>query len=175
MFPLLEDEAGQFIAIVHPDLYLHEGTLVRSEPFLAFKGKLQKSQGAITISAQEIRELEGARASFYAPAPDSMEDVIDTPSTPPKKLEPASHNYRSPKSPESLRSLGIRARVPKPPSHKRQANVSATGDRGKLLQPRERWIAIHQNGRLRILQQRCGLRDIGDMGGQNFNVEIRIG
>jgi hypothetical protein len=67
---------------------------VRSEPFLVIKGKLQKTQGVINIIAQEIRELEGARTSFHAPAPNSMEDIFDAPSAPPRKLEPASHNYR---------------------------------------------------------------------------------
>jgi error-prone DNA polymerase len=93
-FLLLEDEVGLINAIVHLDLYLQERTLVRSEPFLMIKGKLQKTQGVINIIAQEITALEGARASFHAPAPDSMEDVFEMPSTAPKKLEPASHNYR---------------------------------------------------------------------------------
>jgi len=93
-FLLLEDEMGLINAIVHLDLYLQERTLVRSEPFLTIKGKLQKTQGVINIIAQEITALEGAGASFHAPPPDAMEDVIDTPSTPPRKLEPASHNYR---------------------------------------------------------------------------------
>jgi error-prone DNA polymerase len=93
-FLLLEDEVGLINAIVHLDLYLQERTLVRSEPFLVIKGKLQKTQGVINIIAQEIRELEGARTSFHAPAPNSMEDIFDAPSAPPRKLEPASHNYR---------------------------------------------------------------------------------
>ncbi len=93
-FLLLEDEVGLINAIVHLDLYLQERTLVRSEPFLVIKGKLQKTQGVINIIAQQIEALEGARTSFHAPAPDSMEDIIETPSTPPRKLEPASHNYR---------------------------------------------------------------------------------
>ena len=93
-FLLLEDEVGLINAIVHLDLYLQERTLVRSEPFLTIKGKLQKTQGVINIIAQKITALEGAGASFHAPPPDAMEDVIDTPSTPPRKLEPASHNYR---------------------------------------------------------------------------------
>ena len=93
-FLLLEDEVGLINAIVHLDLYLQERTLVRGEPFLVIKGKLQKTQGVINIIAQEITALEGARTNFHAPAPDSMEDIIDTPSTPSQKLEPASHNYR---------------------------------------------------------------------------------
>lgn len=93
-FLLLEDEVGLINAIVHLDLYLQERTLVRGEPFLVIKGKLQKQHGTINIIAQEITALEGARSSFHAPAPDSMEDAFDTPSTPPKKLEPASHSYR---------------------------------------------------------------------------------
>ncbi|MEZ4531980.1 MAG: error-prone DNA polymerase [Thermomicrobiales bacterium] len=93
-FLLLEDEVGLINAIVHLDLYLQERTLVRSEPFLIIKGKLQKTQGVINIIAQEIHALEGARTSFHAPKPDSMEDIFDTPATPPRKLEPASHDYR---------------------------------------------------------------------------------
>ncbi len=93
-FLLLEDEVGLINAIVHLDLYLQERTLVRSEPFLIIKGKLQKTQGVINIIAQQIEALEGARTSFHAPTPDSMEDIFDTPATPDRKLEPASHNYR---------------------------------------------------------------------------------
>lgn len=93
-FLLLEDEVGLINAIVSLDLYLRERTLVRGEPFLVIKGKLQKSQGVINIIANEISALENARTDFQAPPPDAMEDIIDVPSTPPVKLEPASHNYR---------------------------------------------------------------------------------
>lgn len=93
-FLLLEDEVGLINAVIHPDLYLQERTLVRSEPFLVIKGKLQKRQGTINIVAQEITALEGARTSFHAPAPDSLEDAFDTPSTQPRRVEPASHSYR---------------------------------------------------------------------------------
>ena len=93
-FLLLEDEVGLVNVIVSLDLYLRERTTVRAEPFLVIKGKLQKQQGVINVIAQEIAPLEGARTSFQAPEPHSMEDVFDTPATPPRKLEPASHNYR---------------------------------------------------------------------------------
>ncbi len=93
-FLLLEDELGLTNAIVRPDLYLQERTLVRSEPFLVITGTLQKRQGTINILAEKIAALEGARTSFHAPAPDSLEDPFDTPSTPPRSVEPASHSYR---------------------------------------------------------------------------------
>lgn len=93
-FLLLEDEVGLINAIVHPDLYLQERTLVRSEPFLIIEGTLQKRQGTINILVQRIAALEGARTSFHAPVPDSLEDVFDVPSTPPRRVEPASHSYR---------------------------------------------------------------------------------
>lgn len=93
-FLLLEDEVGLINAIVHPDLYQQERILVRGEPFLVIKGKLQKTQGVINIIAREIAALEGARTSFHAPTPDALEDIIDTPSSPPRTIEPASHSYR---------------------------------------------------------------------------------
>jgi error-prone DNA polymerase len=93
-FLLLEDEVGLINVIVHLDLYLQERLLVRGEPFLVIEGKLQKSHGVINIIAQRISALEGARTSFHAPPPDAMEDIIETPATQPRKLEPASHNYR---------------------------------------------------------------------------------
>lgn len=93
-FLLLEDEVGLINVVVHPDLYLRERTLVRGEPFLIIKGKLQKRQGTINIVAQEITALEGARTSFHAPDPDSLEDVFDTATSPPRRVEPASHSYR---------------------------------------------------------------------------------
>ncbi|MCA9859480.1 MAG: hypothetical protein KC438_07145, partial [Thermomicrobiales bacterium] len=92
-FLLLEDEVGLVNVIVSVELYKQRRTLVRSEPFILVRGKLQIQQEVINVIAHEIRELEGARADFHTPDLSSMEDIFETPATQPRKLEPASHNY----------------------------------------------------------------------------------
>jgi len=56
-FLLLEDETGQLNVIVMPPLYAKNRALVRGEPILLARGRLQRSGGTINVIAEELRSL----------------------------------------------------------------------------------------------------------------------
>ncbi|MHB8059902.1 MAG: DNA polymerase III subunit alpha, partial [Gaiellaceae bacterium] len=56
-FLLLEDETGQLNVIVMPPLYSQNRALVRGEPILLARGRLQRSGGTINVVAEEIESL----------------------------------------------------------------------------------------------------------------------
>ena len=56
-FLLLEDEHGQLNVIVMPQLYARNRALVRGEPILLARGRLQRSGGTINVIAEELESL----------------------------------------------------------------------------------------------------------------------
>ncbi|HEY5478983.1 MAG TPA: DNA polymerase III subunit alpha, partial [Gaiellaceae bacterium] len=56
-FLLLEDETGQLNVIVMPPLYAQNRALVRGEPILLARGRLQRSGGTINVIAEELESL----------------------------------------------------------------------------------------------------------------------
>jgi len=56
-FLLLEDETGQLNVIVMPPLYAQNRALVRGEPILLARGRLQRSGGTINVIADELQSL----------------------------------------------------------------------------------------------------------------------
>jgi error-prone DNA polymerase len=56
-FLLLEDETGQLNVIVMPQLYARNRALVRGEPILLARGRLQRSGGTINVIAEELESL----------------------------------------------------------------------------------------------------------------------
>ncbi|MFQ5538025.1 MAG: DNA polymerase III subunit alpha [Gemmatimonadota bacterium] len=57
VFVLMEDTSGHINVIVKPDLYQETRSVVRSEPFLTVRGKLQKDGASLNIIATEIQAL----------------------------------------------------------------------------------------------------------------------
>ncbi len=56
-FLLLEDEMGQLNVIVMPPVYARNRALVRGEPILLARGRLQRSGGTINVIAEELESL----------------------------------------------------------------------------------------------------------------------
>jgi error-prone DNA polymerase len=56
-FLLLEDETGQLNVVVMPPLYAENRALVRGEPIMLVRGRLQRSGGTINVVAEELRSL----------------------------------------------------------------------------------------------------------------------
>ena len=56
-FLLLEDETGQLNVVVMPPLYAQNRALVRGEPILLARGRLQRSGGTINVIAEELESL----------------------------------------------------------------------------------------------------------------------
>ena len=56
-FLLLEDETGQLNVIVMPPLYAQNRALVRGEPILLARGRLQRNGGTINVIAEELESL----------------------------------------------------------------------------------------------------------------------
>jgi error-prone DNA polymerase len=56
-FLLLEDEHGQLNVIVMPPLYAKNRALVRGEPMMLARGRLQRSGGTINVIADELESL----------------------------------------------------------------------------------------------------------------------
>lgn len=82
VFVLMEDEAGPINVIVKPDLYEKERYIVRTEPFLTVRGRLQKDGKTLNVIATEVRALSfdtAARASDAAAT-----RSVAPPSAPPK-------------------------------------------------------------------------------------------
>ncbi len=57
VFVLMEDESGPINVIVKPDVYARDRSVVRLEPFLAVKGRLQKDGATLNVLAQEVLAL----------------------------------------------------------------------------------------------------------------------
>jgi len=57
VFVLMEDESGPVNVIVKPDIYEERRSVVRMEPFLAVRGRLQKDGETLNLIASEIRAL----------------------------------------------------------------------------------------------------------------------
>jgi len=57
VFVLMEDEHGPINVIVKPDVYKRDRHVVRMEPFLAVRGRLQKDGATINVIAYEVEAL----------------------------------------------------------------------------------------------------------------------
>ena len=57
LFLSLEDETGVANAIVMPDLYTENRSVIVSEPYLLIDGILQNQQGVIHVKAKRIAAL----------------------------------------------------------------------------------------------------------------------
>ena len=53
----MEDEAGPVNVIVKPDVYEKCKSVVRMEPFLAVRGRLQKDGATLNVIATEVQAL----------------------------------------------------------------------------------------------------------------------
>jgi error-prone DNA polymerase len=62
VFVLMEDEIGPINVIVKPDIYERDRTIVRMEPFLLVRGRLQKDGGTMNVIASEVRALRVGRS-----------------------------------------------------------------------------------------------------------------
>jgi len=67
VFLLLEDEFGLANVIVRPQIYEAYRDLVRTEPFLLVRGKLQRREGITNVLAESVRALRVER-SLTAPS-----------------------------------------------------------------------------------------------------------
>ena len=57
VFVLMEDEQGPINVVIKPPLFERSGTVVRMEPFLAVRGRLQKDGATMNVVATEVRAL----------------------------------------------------------------------------------------------------------------------
>ena len=94
--------------IVYPDLYEERRHLVRAEPFLLIKGRLQRRDGIINVIAGKVYPLDQARAVFSRPtkptgpsvrqidvlAAKQRSEPRDKSITDLRTIAPAAHNYR---------------------------------------------------------------------------------
>ncbi len=58
VFLVLEDECGLVNVIVKPDLYEQQRSLVRTEPFVLVRGKLQRRDGTVNVAASSFKPLK---------------------------------------------------------------------------------------------------------------------
>jgi error-prone DNA polymerase len=70
VFVLFEDEDGPINVIVKPKIYQRDRSIIRMEPFVAVKGRLQKDGETINIIAHEVRAL---RLGGGVPMPGTQE------------------------------------------------------------------------------------------------------
>ncbi|MGA2285477.1 MAG: error-prone DNA polymerase [Dehalococcoidia bacterium] len=68
VFLLLEDEFGLANVVVKPGLYASARTVIRSEPFLLVRGKLQKREGTLNVVAEKFTPLRVDAALIAPPA-----------------------------------------------------------------------------------------------------------
>jgi error-prone DNA polymerase len=66
VFLLLEDEFGLANVVVKPKLYAAARSVIRSEPFLLVRGRLQKREGTLNVAADKFTPLR-VDASLVAP------------------------------------------------------------------------------------------------------------
>jgi error-prone DNA polymerase len=70
VFVLMEDECGPINVIVKPKVYERDRTIVRMEPFLLVRGRLQKDGGTMNVIAFEVKALRaGQPACERGPQP----------------------------------------------------------------------------------------------------------
>jgi error-prone DNA polymerase len=76
-FLLLEDEHGQLNVIVMPQLYARNRALVRGEPILLARGRLQRSGGTINVISEQLESLVplSRRLSAGADVHDSLPGI----------------------------------------------------------------------------------------------------
>jgi len=76
-FLLLEDETGQLNVIVMPQLYAQNRALVRGEPIMLVRGRLQRSGGTINVIADKLESLVplARRLSAGADVHDSLPGI----------------------------------------------------------------------------------------------------
>jgi uncharacterized protein YdeI (BOF family) len=78
VFVLFEDEDGPINVIVKPDIYQRDRTTIRTEPFVAVRGRLQKDGETINVIAFEVRSLRlggGVRPPSPGTGPTRTEKV----------------------------------------------------------------------------------------------------
>jgi error-prone DNA polymerase len=66
VFLLMEDEFGMANVVVRPDLYARYRSLVRVEPFIRVRGRLERRDGTTNLLAEELKALALPR-SLVAP------------------------------------------------------------------------------------------------------------
>jgi error-prone DNA polymerase len=69
VFLTLEDETGVANIIVRPDLFARDRLVITEEPFLLVDGMLQNQDGVISVRAEQIRGMRGARG------PNDIDDI----------------------------------------------------------------------------------------------------
>jgi len=60
VFLVVEDEFGLVNVVVKPGVYQEQRTLVRTEPFVVVRGKLQRRDGVTNLVADRFMPLRGA-------------------------------------------------------------------------------------------------------------------
>ena len=83
LFVLMEDEDGHINVIVKPDLYEKTRSVVRMEPFLQVRGRLQKDGDTLNIIAFEIEALRTGAPESNSEAPDPFQLLGTLRETPP--------------------------------------------------------------------------------------------
>ncbi len=96
-FLLIEDETGLLNVIVSRRLYEARRRLVRGEPFLKIRGRLEKRNGTINLIAVHLCELENVPATMRRPPAESTDALV--PERTPVVMDqhvlvPTSHDYR---------------------------------------------------------------------------------
>jgi len=87
VFVLMEDEYGPINVIVKPDVYEKCRAIVRTEPLIAVRGRLQKDGATLNIIAYEVEGLRvGERGSAIAR---TTEEIPNGHLAPPGKEKPA--------------------------------------------------------------------------------------
>jgi error-prone DNA polymerase len=66
VFLLLEDEFGLANVVVKPGLYAASRSVIRTEPLLLVRGRLQRREGTTNVLADRVRALK-VEASLVAP------------------------------------------------------------------------------------------------------------
>ena len=64
VFLTLEDETGISNVIVRPDLFDRERMIVVRQPFLIVDGVLQHQDGVLSVRAERVQGIDGARRSM---------------------------------------------------------------------------------------------------------------
>lgn len=77
VFVLMEDEYGAINVIVKPDIYARHRSVIRMEPFLTVRGRLQKDGATMNVLAARVdalRALPPGGAQVAEPAPSAYSD-----------------------------------------------------------------------------------------------------
>jgi len=76
VFVLMEDESGPINVIIKPDIYQKHRAVVRMEPFLAIRGRLQKDGDSLNVIAYSVDALRvaGSRAPTRRRDPASLDE-----------------------------------------------------------------------------------------------------